>query len=599
MSLEGLLTYFGLLAAALAIMGPVQRRALALFVPRWLLPISTVLALAFLILRDTPLGIPPPFGWRVDLVTYLLTLGAFVLPVSAAFIAWLLWFDCELSNRNLPQLEAFLQTALREGKFDEVDRVLRRNHDRLALIPSVAATVLFSPRLVQQMVSSQSFVHLELPAHRPILESLQNRLQAVETVVREILMSGVSPVQSAVVEKYGGIEHLQYTSSERALIAATFKNPHWYHDTNAHYPLIITAINKIESGELDALYNQPDENYVATQGVSKRATCPVYLAIKTEVIAIGSAVDEGVEDDFYISDLWQILMKIHSHSKYDAALAKGGLYAPHTPYTYLMNEIASDFEALTERAVQMSVRRNQGTPEDSKPSMTGATLVKMWCLSIWKLMSEPNRINPDHLDQIVERYFRFMFALGWETSEVLCNVGQSVPSLDAWRDIFLEELKGLRQNSQTRALHGSPPSLQYSGPGKTILSGTATNGCKPNSTPTFFHNHEPTHWDRAGWSGWRSCAKGRVRTRDHGGVRPAGEFGSLSHPVLRHYQPASLQMRARSSAGSRIRSMRRIGCALAGAPSVPEHSRAGVAQGSLSALRLFCCLRLIHRKPQG
>jgi hypothetical protein len=440
MSLEGLLTYFGLLAAALAIMGPVQRRALSLFVPRWLLPASIVVALAFLILRDTPLGIPPPLGLRLDLVTYLLTLGAFLLPVSAAFVAWVLWFDAKLSSRNLPQLEAFLQTALREGKFDEVDRVLGRNRGRLARIPSGAATVLFNSRLVRQMVSSQSFVHLELLSQRPLMESLENRLQAVETVVREILMAGASPLQSAVVEKYEGIEHLQYTDSERSLIAATFENPHWYHDTNAHYPLIITAINRIESGELDTLYNQPDENYVATQGVSKRATCALYLAIKTEVIAIGSAVDESVEEDFYISDLWQILTKIYSHSKYGAVLAKGGLYAPHTPYTYLMNEIASDFEDLTGRAVQMSVQRNQGIPEDSKPSMTGVTLVRMWCLSIWKLMSEPNRINPDHLDQIVERYFRFMFALGWQTSEVL-YAGESALNLNAWRDIFLKELE--------------------------------------------------------------------------------------------------------------------------------------------------------------
>jgi hypothetical protein len=167
----------------------------------------------------------------------------------------------------------------------------------------------------------------------------------------------------------------------------------------------------------------------------------LYLAIKTEVIAIDSAVDQGVEEDFYISDLWQILMKIYGHSKYDDALAKDGLYAPYTSYTYLMNEIASDFESLTRRAVEMSARRNQGIPEDSKPSMTGATLVRMWCLSIWYLMSEPNRINPDHLDQIVERYFRFMFALGWQTTEVLYNAGQSVPSLNTWRDLFLKEFK--------------------------------------------------------------------------------------------------------------------------------------------------------------
>jgi hypothetical protein len=47
MKLEGLLTYFGLLAAALAIMGPVQRRALLLFVPKWFLPLSSLAALAF------------------------------------------------------------------------------------------------------------------------------------------------------------------------------------------------------------------------------------------------------------------------------------------------------------------------------------------------------------------------------------------------------------------------------------------------------------------------------------------------------------------------------------------------------------------------
>ena len=167
MNLEGLLTYFGLLAAAAAIMGPVQRRSLLLFVPNWLLPISSLAALVFLIIRDAPLGIRPRFGLTLEMAIYLLTFGAFVLPVAAALTAWMLWLAARLSARNIPQLEAFLQTALREGKFDEVDRVLRKNHDRLAKIPPGAATVLFNPRLVHQMVSSHSFVHLELLSQRP------------------------------------------------------------------------------------------------------------------------------------------------------------------------------------------------------------------------------------------------------------------------------------------------------------------------------------------------------------------------------------------------------------------------------------------------
>jgi hypothetical protein len=441
MDLEALLTFFALLAAALAIMGPVQRRALGLFVPRWLLPASTVAALVFLVIRDTPLGIPPPFGWRLDLVTYLLTLGAFVLPMSAAIVAWYLWHDGKLSRRNLPLLEGFLLTALRESEFDEVERILRKNHDRLVNIPAGAAIALFNPQLVHQMVSSRSPIHLELLSRRPFLESLENRLQAVEIVVREMLVTTPSPLQSTVIANYGGIEHFQFTSLDQELIAATIGNPHWYHDTNAHYPLIITAINKLEVGDLDALYNQPDENYVAKQGVSKRATCPLYLAIKVEVIALDTAVQERVEEDFYISDLWQILMKIHSHSKYPSELANAGMYAPYTPFTYLMNEIVSDFERLTERAVQISVDNNEDAPELAKPTMTGATLVKFWCFSVWEVMGQKNRMNPDHVDQVVERYLRFMFALGWQPSELLFSAGTSVTGLSAWRDIFLTELQ--------------------------------------------------------------------------------------------------------------------------------------------------------------
>lgn len=443
MNLEALLTFFGLLAAAVAIMGPVQRRALLLFVPTWLLPASSLVALILLIIRDAPFGVAPPFGWRLDLVTYLLGLGAFVLPICGAILAWFLWWNAKLTSRNLPQLEELLQAALRESEFDEVDRVLRRNRLGLLKLPPNTATLLFNPRLVHQMVSSHSFIHLELLAQRPFLESLESRLHSVETVVREILAAETSPLQAAVVRRFGGIEHQQFTTSDETLIESTFQNPHWYHDTNAHYPLIITAMNKIESGVLDLPYNLSDENYVAKQGVSKRANCLLYLAIKTEVLALDSAVDLGVEEDFYISDLWQILMKIYSHSKYDVAALESasGPHIPFTPYSYLLTEITSDFEDLIRNAVAVSVRNSRVAPQDASPSSTGTTLVKFWCLSIWELMSEPGRIDPEHLDEIVERYLRFMFAVGWQPSEVLYTGGQPVPHLLAWRGALFEELK--------------------------------------------------------------------------------------------------------------------------------------------------------------
>lgn len=486
MNLEALLTFFGLLAAAVAIMGPVQRRALLLFVPKWLLPASSLAALILLIIRDTPLGVPPPFGWRLDMVTYLLSLGAFVLPVSGAAFAWFLWWNAKLSDRNLPQLKEFLQSALREGEFDEVDRVLRKNRLHLANIPPDAATLLFNPRLVHQMINSHSFVHLELLARRPFMEALENRLQAVESVVREILVAETSPLQAAVVKSFGGIEHLQYTEADQILFESTFGDPDWYHDTNAHYPLIITAINKIENGSLDVPYNLLDENYVATQGVSKRANCPLYLAIKTEVLAIGAAVEKRIEKDFYISDLWQILMKIYSHAKYDQAPMKGSsLYDPYKPYSYLLAEILSDFEHLTERAVQKSVESNKPAPQDAAPTTTGETLVQMWCLSVWKLMSEPNRINPAHLDQIVERYFRFMFALGWQTTEILYMPGQGVAHLYAWRDCLFEEFKDCTKSptvEHIKVLHRVFENLDW---GKPFIS-DGYDWLKTKMHPSFF-----------------------------------------------------------------------------------------------------------------
>ena len=127
MNLEGLLTYFGLLAAAVAIMGPVQRRALLLFVPKWLMPICIFVALLFLVIRDTLLGIRPPFGWRLEMVTYLLTLGAFVLPVVAlhsnrgfcsepsAYCTQIADFEaCLYSNRGRSAGDWSLNQSLRE-----------------------------------------------------------------------------------------------------------------------------------------------------------------------------------------------------------------------------------------------------------------------------------------------------------------------------------------------------------------------------------------------------------------------------------------------------------------------------------------------------
>ena len=143
------------------------------------------------------------------------------------------------------------------------------------------------------------------------LKSLENRHGAVNVVVREFLRSGVSPLRAAVVSRYGGWEHLTYSGSERALVEKTFQNPVWYYEASAHYPLVISAVEILRSGKLDADYNDVGRDYEAIQGVSKRVNCPVYIAEKTEVLAIEAALKGRVENDFYVSDLFDIFRAVH------------------------------------------------------------------------------------------------------------------------------------------------------------------------------------------------------------------------------------------------------------------------------------------------
>jgi hypothetical protein len=317
-------------------------------------------------------------------------------------------------------------------------------------MPTGAATTLFQPRMVRYFIESHSFMHLELLVNRAFLDSLKNRFQAVEVVTREMLTAEASPIQSAVVATYGGIEHLVYTSQEKELIESTFLNPDWYHAANAHYPLIITAVNKIQSGELDAAYNRPDENYLARQGVSRRSRCPVYLAIKTEVMAIERAIELGNEKDFYISDLFQILQKVFEHSTFDVVATQTcGPRADHTPYSYLIETIASDLESLTEEAVRQSVKTSLASGEEPKPTQNGIILLRMWSFSICLLMGKPGHIDPALRDQIVDRYFRFLFALGFEPSEIVFAGANRPDNLNHWRRPLLKELRdGLRNPGQ-------------------------------------------------------------------------------------------------------------------------------------------------------
>ena len=442
MTLEALLAFIGILVGVFAVARPVQRRSLSLFVPLWVLPAAIGVSFVLLICRDAPLGVIPAFGWPLPLVLYGLTLGSFVIPVGAAVWGWFSWHRARLSGNRMERVEEIFQTALREHEFDEVERILRRNEQALEHLPRSAASLLFRPAMVNALVQSNSMVHLELLANMTFLKSLENRFGAVEVVVRELLLCDSSPLMSAVVARWGGVEHLVYLESERELVEKTFENPEWYVAGNAHYPLIISAMEKLRSGQLDSLYNRVGRDYEATQGISSRSSCPIYLGVKTEVLAIESALEKGVEEDFYVSDLSQIFSAVLERSNFAEDVWESPLSNSEfpTPYAYLLYEITSDLRSLSGEALQ---RATDGEPPTAgAPGRVARDLAQSWSFCVWDIANSQGQVSPEFGKDIIRQYLVFILELHGEPSEIYTGpVGIDTKDLASWRDMFLSELQ--------------------------------------------------------------------------------------------------------------------------------------------------------------
>jgi hypothetical protein len=442
-TLEALLTFIGILVGVFAIARPVQRRSLILFVPSWVLPAAIGLPLVLLICRDAPFGVIPPFGWRLPLVLYGLTLGAFLIPVGAAVCGWFSWHKASLTGKKIERVEEIFQTALREREFDEVERILRRNQQTLEGLPPSAASALFRPAMVNALVQSHSMVHLELLANMKFLKSLENRFGAVDVVVRELLRCDSSPLLSAVVARWGGVEHLVYSESERELMEKTFENLEWYVKASAHYPLIISAVEALRSGKFDKLYNGEGRDYEANQGISGRSSCPIYLAVKTEVLAIEAALGKRVEDDFYVSDLWQIFDAILERSNFERNVWESSLSNREfpTPYAYLLYQISSDLRGLSANALESATASGKPPVADA-PNRVARDLAQNWSFCIWHIADSQGRVSPEFRKNVIREYLLFILGLHTEPTEIYNRpVGIDTKALVLWRDLFLSELR--------------------------------------------------------------------------------------------------------------------------------------------------------------
>jgi len=310
----------------------------------------------------------------------------------------------------------------------------------------------------------------------------------VDVGVRELLRSGVSPRRSAVVSRYGGLEHFIYGESERALIGKTFQSPQWYFESSAHYPLTISSVETLRSGMLDTEYNDVGRDYEVSQGVNRRSRCPIYLATKTEVLAIEAALQGHVEKDFYVSDLFDIFRAVKERSKYDEAVWLSPLSNSEfpTPYAYLLHTITSDLEDLPCTAAQATTcSAPQPESEGAASQQVGApgdvvsALAQAWSFCVWSIADSQHQVSPKFRDGIIEQYLIFILKLGWQPSEIHLGLGGgNVQGLDPWRDLFSKALKGrfemsdpVRQAALEAAMKSLDQGKHYVFEGSTWLEG--------------------------------------------------------------------------------------------------------------------------------
>lgn len=471
MTLEALLTFIGVLIAVLAIVRPVQRHSLTLFVPMWGLGAAICLALVLIICRDAPFGVRPLFGWSLAKVVFGLTISSFLIPVGAALWGWISWHRAKLTGRKVGRVENVFTAALREREFDEVERIVRKNHDRLEELPASATSVLFNPAMVAALVNSHSLVHLELLANMKFLRSLENRYGAVDVVVRELLRSDLSSLRSAVVSKYGGLEHLAYSESERALMKKTFQNHEWYFEASAHYPLVISAVEALRSGRLDTDYNGIGRDYEASQGISARSHCPIYLSIKTEVLAIEAALQKRSEKDFYVSDLRDIFGKVQERSKFNKSVWQDSLSNREfpTPYAYLLYAITEDLRHLSAKALEVATSKDDPRRAEN-PGRLARDLALTWSYCISSIADSEDQVGPEFRIHLIEQYLLFVLALGWEPNEIYFGAGgDNVKELHVWRDLWLSELQARFVSANSRQREALKKALESLDHGKRFV----------------------------------------------------------------------------------------------------------------------------------
>jgi hypothetical protein len=174
--------------------------------------------------------------------------------------------------------------------------------------------------------------------------------------------------------------------------------------------------------------------------------------MRTQVLALRSAIDSKFEGDLYSTDLFDLFRHILGRSHYvQAAWASDlGYWEFPTPYAYLLYSINGDLRGLARTALEKATDKQ--TLAVSMPGDVVRQIARAWSLCIWVMADSNDRVSDSFRRTIIEEYLTFQLAVAWCPSEAY-----SVPpypdkeALTEWEHLFLEQLQDRFQGATAHA----------------------------------------------------------------------------------------------------------------------------------------------------
>ena len=357
MTLQGLLTFIGLLLASYSAIRQPYRDLVRIFIRPlpvlyWILPALLALLLPHVV-RVAGIEVCADTAALAEIV-------GFLLPVGCLGYCILAFGRGRLTRGRAPLLRQAWRSSQSEGAFEGIRWVIERN---LLRLHSVAEPDLldsfFDSHFVDKTIAAKSWLHLEMLASGKLVASLPDRYAASDAVIRALLAARGTVVHRWVTKHHGGLERATLTEGELTLLHSTFETPAWYMKVAAYYPLAVYPIERLASGEYDEEYNGNGEFYGLGQGTAGRSYCPIWVASKLMSMSISRAIAERENGDMYVSTLWDVFRSVVDRSRRKAFIEHSRARSEQpTPFAFLMNDICRDMEELCREACRLGMTRD-------------------------------------------------------------------------------------------------------------------------------------------------------------------------------------------------------------------------------------------------